>query len=572
MKAYKILFIFILVVFPLSCFVSKEHISKDSDKANSLLETQYYKFFTDATKNALFGNNKNAIILYNTCIDIFPDRAAPYYQLSSVYLRNKDIENAKNYAEKAVSLDSSNIWYLLRLADIYQYLGSSDMAAVLYEDILKISDDDDIRYNLAMLYKEAGKNNDALRILSSMKGENQESREVILLKHDLFHANREYDSAVYELKLITENFPEDITGFGLLAEYLSEIGRNNYAKEVYHEILKKEPRNGIAILSFGEFYLKDNNVDSAFFYFKQAFCCSDLSLNDKISVIVGYVNNQDFLNENYVLIDSLLDVIQPKDRKFPFYAAKADIYINTEQYEKAKPFLDSALVYEKTNYLLWEQSMIINSYLQNDQDVIAIATECLNYFDDKPNVYFFRASAYFRLHENEKSINDTRQILQDNPSDRLKVQTYNLAAEVYRSIGDFQKSDSCFESILVIEPENLDIRNNYSYYLSLRNENLKKAEELSRFTIEKQPKNPTYLDTYGWILYKMGNYKEARDYVEFAIRNGAYNNAEVLEHYGDIMEKLDNCREALEAYEKAYEINSSDSLNLKIIDLKKVCE
>ena len=109
MKAYKIIFILLLILFPLGCFVSKEHISKDFDKANSLLETQYYKYFTDATKNALFGNTKNAITLYNTCINIYPERAAPYYQLSSVYLRNKDIENAKSYAEKAVSLDSSNI-------------------------------------------------------------------------------------------------------------------------------------------------------------------------------------------------------------------------------------------------------------------------------------------------------------------------------------------------------------------------------------------------------------------------------------------------------------------------------
>lgn len=572
MKAYKIIFILLLILFPLGCFVSKEHISKDFDKTNSLLETQYYKYFTDATKNALFGNTKNAITLYNTCINIYPERAAPYYQLSSVYLRNKDIENAKSYAEKAVSLDSSNIWYLLRLADIYQYLGLSDRAALLYENVLKISDDDDIRYNLAMLYRDAGKNDDALRVLNSMKQENQESREVILLKHDLFNAKRDYDSAVYELQLITKNFPEDITGFGLLAEYLSEIGRNNYAKEIYNEILKKEPNNGIAILSFGEFYLKDNNIDSAFYYFKQAFCCSDLALNEKISVIVGYINNQDFLNKNYALIDSLLEVIPLKDRKFPFYAAKADIYINTEQYEKAKPFLDSALVYEKKNYLLWEQSMIINSYLQNDKDVVSIATECLNYYDDKPNVYLFRASAYFRLNENEKAINDTRKILQNNPTDKLKVQAYNLAAEIYRSTGDYEKSDSCFESILMIEPENLNIRNNYSYYLSLRSKNLKRAEELSRLTIDKQPKNPTYLDTYGWILFKMGNYKEARNYVEFAIRNGAYNNAEVLEHYGDIMEKLDNCNEALEAYEKAYEINKSDSLKLKITDLKKICE
>ncbi len=572
MKAYRIIYITLLVLVPASCFITKERTSRDQDKASSLLETQYYKLFTDATKHALFGNNKNAITLYNTCINIFPERAAPYYQLSSVYLREKEIEKAKSYAEMAVSLDSSNTWYLLRLADIYQYLDIVDKAIVLYERILDINEDDEIRYNLAMLYSKEGSNDEAMRVLCLMEEENQESKEVILLKHNLFHAKREYDSAVYELQLITKYFPEDITGYGMLAEYLSEIDRNNYAQEVYHEILKKDSSNGIAILSFGEFFLKDNILDSAFYYFKKAFCCSDLTLNDKISIVVGYINNIEFLQKNYMRIDNLLDEIENKDRKFPYYAAKADIYINMEKYEKAKPFLDSALLYEKSNFMLWEQSMIINSYLEENEDVISIATECLNFFEDRPNVYLFRASAYYRLNEGEKAINDTKEILMTSTDNKIKVQAYNLAAEIYRGKEEFEKSDSCFEAILAIEPENLIVRNNYSYYLSLRGYNLQRAEELSKFTIEKEPKNPTYLDTYGWILYKMGDYKQARNFIEYAIRNGAYTNSEVLEHYGDIMDKLDNCQEALEAYENAYELDSSELLKKKIVDLKNDCE
>ena len=271
-------------------------------------------------------------------------------------------------------------------------------------------------------------------------------------------------------------------------------------------------------------------------------------------------------------MNELLDEIKKKDRKFTYYAAKSDIYINLEDYTTAKPYLDSALIFEKNNYVLWEQSMIINSYLGNNDDVVTMATECLKYFSDKPNVYLFRANAYYNLNEDKKALDDIDIILKEKSENNLKIQAYNLAAEIYRTNGEDEKSDSCFEAILDLDPENLIVRNNYAYYLALRNSNLRKAEELSKFTIEKEPDNPTYLDTYGWILYMKGDYKQAKNYIEFAIRKGAYNNAEVLEHYGDIMIKLKNCNDALEAYENAFNLVSSEVLQRKIDATKELCK
>ena len=53
---------------------------------------------------------------------------------------------------------------------------------------------------------------------------------------------------------------------------------------------------------------------------------------------------------------------------------------------------------------------------------------------------------------------------------------------------------------LQLNPQNLPVLNNYSYYLSLDKRDLDKAEMMSGITIKAEPMNPTYLDTYGWIL------------------------------------------------------------------------
>ena len=66
-------------------------------------------------------------------------------------------------------------------------------------------------------------------------------------------------------------------------------------------------------------------------------------------------------------------------------------------------------------------------------------------------------------------------------------------------------------------PNNVQVLNNYAYYLSLREENLERAEEMSKKTIEMFPEEANYLDTYAWILYKMKKYEQAKSWMQKAI-------------------------------------------------------
>ena len=74
-----------------------------------------------------------------------------------------------------------------------------------------------------------------------------------------------------------------------------------------------------------------------------------------------------------------------------------------------------------------------------------------------------------------------------------------------------------YEKALKLNPQNLSVLNNYSYYLSLEKMNLDKAEQMSGITIKAEPMNPTFLDTYGWVLYEQGAYTMAKIYIEKAI-------------------------------------------------------
>ena len=85
--------------------------------------------------------------------------------------------------------------------------------------------------------------------------------------------------------------------------------------------------------------------------------------------------------------------------------------------------------------------------------------------------------------------------------------------------------------------------------------------QMSKRVVELSPKNATYLDTYGWILHKMGDHEEAKKIVQKAISLDSNNSSEILFHYVDILHSLGDdfmakiyWRKALEAGHDKIEI------------------
>jgi len=570
MKIYRAI-IFLLLITLLGCISGRMY---NNSKSNSKIinDTEYYQLFTEATKFSIIpGNIKNAIGLYNVCISKYPDHAAPYYQLSGIYMHAQDLKKAHDYAKMAEKLDTLNIWYKINLANIYQFESKYDSAAYLYEKIVKISPTLENFYNLSLLYSQCSRNQEALAILDRLEIDFEKSKEVFMMKHNIYNNLRKYDSAVNELKLLIKYFPEDISNYGILAEYFAGIGRNEDARETYIIATEKDSTNGLILLSFGDFYMKNDNSDSAFIFYNKAFCNSDLSEDNKVSAMVNFISDKELLSNESDRIEKLLKCIGNSRNDYKIYSVYADFYINQQRFEEAKFFLDSALIYEKKNYAIWEQSIMIDNYLNDHEDAIFKASECIKSFPQKPIPYLLKAYSEQALGLKDSAIIDVNLLLKLNPEKSVKVQAFNILAEIYRIREEYYLSDKYYEDILSIDPENLMVRNNYSYYLSVRSEKLDRAKELSLFTIQKEPNNATYLDTYGWIMFKMGKFLEAKVYIEEAIRFGAVNNAEVLDHFGQIMLKLGKCNDAIEAWERVLEVDSTYNIRKKLVFVKDSC-
>ena len=75
---------------------------------------------------------------------------------------------------------------------------------------------------------------------------------------------------------------------------------------------------------------------------------------------------------------------------------------------------------------------------------------------------------------------------------------------------------------------------------------LEKAEEMSFRANELAPNTPSFLDTYGWILFQRGKFLDAEVWLHKALVNGGETNGTILEHYGDVLIHLDKEADAID--------------------------
>jgi len=76
--------------------------------------------------------------------------------------------------------------------------------------------------------------------------------------------------------------------------------------------------------------------------------------------------------------------------------------------------------------------------------------------------------------------------------------------------------------------------NNYAYSLVERGEDVEFALELAMNAIRLAPKSAPYLDTIGWIYFKMNRYDEAVDFIRQSLSIDPENNT-IKEHLDEVV-------------------------------------
>ncbi len=118
--------------------------------------------------------------------------------------------------------------------------------------------------------------------------------------------------------------------------------------------------------------------------------------------------------------------------------------------------------------------------------------------------------------------------------------------------GQRSEAEKTLRAVLQREPDNATALNNLGYYLAERSARYNEALPLIEKAVSIEPMNGSFLDSLGWVQYKMGRLQEARGHLEKAALY-ARRNAMVYEHLGDVLRELGRAQEARRNWEVALE-------------------
>jgi tetratricopeptide (TPR) repeat protein len=414
---------------------------------------------------------------------------------------------------------------------------------------------------------------------------------------------------------------EGVTNESMLTRfsYIMAHGDTVRALGEMDKYVAADPNDIIRPVVKGYVYSYLNKPDSAYVCFKQAERIDSLAYAPKLALAEYYKSKGDSLMYDEMVYDVLLsEDLEASDKvellgeylatlladksstergdnlfavlkkQYPY---DSDVLRLSAEYHIAKGEEKEAV--EDLNYLadmmpddsnVWLRLMSVQAALSLYSDVEATYHRAEKYVTPDDMMQMLLAGCYMLDGKPQKSIELCDQALNtllpginvnDTISNLPKIDArqsdlkkrvssvLNTLGDAYYQVNDTITAYRVYDAALVYNPENALVLNNYAYFLAINGGDLDKADKMSYTSIRLDPDNPTYLDTYAWILFKKRDYEQAKAYMEKAIEKLASDEeatAEIYSHYGDILFMNGDPDKALTYWEKAATLDPNDEL------------
>ncbi|WP_109694761.1 tetratricopeptide repeat protein [Chitinophaga deserti] len=510
--------------------------------------------FFAAQRSKMLGDYKTAITQYSDYLRLNRDNAAVYYELSRLFLEGRNAQYTLGFARRAASMDSSNKWYQLALAEAFTVNEMFDSAAYVYDRLMvQTPQDDDLLFNKGLSLSKGRHFSEALRIFDTLEARVGINDEVVFQKQRIYMRLNMPDEAASEVRRLIAQQPEELRYWGLLAEIYEAVDRPAAAKAVYDSILMIDPQQPRALIAVANMEKKNGNEERYRAFLLKAFNNPEFSIDEKVSFVYPYLQmleTDTTKRGEGIMLANLIVESHPADAKA--YALRADMYSQADVPDSALINYHHALSLDSTRFSVWYQLMYLYSRTDQPDSLLRVSNKVMQQFPREFMGYYFNGLANYFKQRYDAAASSLNGALGIGGEKRFVADVYALLGDTYHASGLHSRSDSCYEIVLGMRPKDHIVMNNYSFYLSMRGEKLDKAEALSRKSIELKPDSPTYLDTYAWILFRLGRYRDARVWIEKALEfSDAQQDPDVLEHYGDILFNLNEKEKAMQYWQMA---------------------
>mgnify|MGYP001011972690 CR=1 FL=1 len=534
-----------------------------------------YYFYSGLNSKAQ-GKYDEALDFLQQCYAMDSTNANVLSELSTFYSVLNEKATALSFAQKAVNYDPDNYYYNMSLAALSKEQGRKQNVIDIYNHLLSVYPDKvELYFDLANAYADNGDLQEAIDALNEIQKSKGITDVITFNKFRIYSMMDKKEEAFKEIEAIIQKNPYNPRYLILLGDLYLEDNQNENAVKYYKQAEAIDSDNPSLILSMVNYYEKIGDRESAEKGMNKAVSDFNVAFEDKLQLITRYVavlqqNNQKISDAN-PLFEKLLEQYPNNAQINLIYGGVLALQKENQKAMGQFQIFTDANPGDPNGY----ENMLRIVITENKIDqVVKISEEAIKNIPTAPQFYFYLGGAKYQ----QKKYTEALKVFEDGlnnsnmPNPLVESDFYGQIGDLNHFLGNDEKAFSSYEKALKLNPQNLPVLNNYSYYLSLQKRDLDKAEQMSSLTVKAEPTNPTYLDTYGWILFEQGSYLMAKIYIEKAIEYGAKEpSAEVYEHYGDVLYMTGEEDLAVQQWETAKKLGSTSvKLDEKIESRKYV--
>lgn len=518
--------------------------------------------FIDAEKAEMLENPDEAIRLFQKSLNLDPENAAACFKLAGLFARQNRWEDARLYAKKATKLNDENQYYIERYAEILES-GTDPLDAIpVYRKLIKKFPKETGTYlTIAQVYIRSRKFSQAIKELDKAQSVLGASHELFQIRMKLWLQQGKKEDAIREAYRWVETIPNEPESHFGLCQLLISLEKWDEALTRLGKMGELFPGHPSVPLMKADVYIQLRKEELAEQEMKKAFANPDLPVEAKIDIVSGFLRGMETQEEKNkaILLCNLIVQTHPAEAKA--YLIRGDIYNRMEERKLAREDYLKARSWDRNNFGLWEQVLLIDLKLNEMDSLVKHTAEAKVLFPNTPSFAFYNGMGNLLLKRYAEAIEGLEHAKRISLESReMQMEIFSQLGDAYYNLKEKEKAFENFDEALRLDSANVHVLNNYSYFLSLDKTNMVKALKMSRKLVQLQPDDPTFLDTHGWVLYQSGNHGEAVHYLEKAVKTSK--SGTIWEHYGDALYQIGRKEDAFEAWKKAEEFGSDVSVDL----------
>jgi len=463
-----------------------------------------------------------AIDVLKDAIKANPNAPGPLLQLAFIYTKYlRRTDQAIDYVNRAIALDPHNIDAYERLCEIALGAGDEKKALQSLDRATEIKSDDPTFWaRLGKLYASI-----------VFRPDRPAKPEEIARVNDIF-------------KKAADRAGDDSAALKDVADYYASTQQIKEAIPLYLRLLELEP--------------------------------DDINAREKLAT--GFV----LTNQREKAVEMLEAIIKEHPEKYQPYDLLAGLLDDAARALEREKKSDQAKAMFAKAAANYEQSLIVNpgraspylhlaelllGPLKQNERAVKVLSEARQHFPQTPEIVYYLGIAQREAKHFQEAVATFEEALHEAEAEGAEIANarfyfdYGAAAE---QAGLHDKAADLFRKSIAVDPANAaDAYNYLAYMWAERDTHLDEAEQMIKLALQADPNNGAYIDTLGWLEFRQGKFDQALSDLLRAAQKLTREDPVVLEHVGDACAKLNKPAQALDAWQKALNL---DPQNKKLAD------